>query len=162
MIRTLISASLLLVFAALHASADDWERYEGAWFAADAPAGFRAQVAANATADDGPMTVRFIAPDGDVAFFIHAPLWSTPTSETDGAEGETLLGERTAKTGRTQTTWRTWRDPSSGKQRSYRIVRGNDGATLTVSGIEYASAEALMQWRPAYLRFLKSVERFAD
>ena len=149
MIRTLISASLLLVFAALPASADDWERYEGAWFAADAPGDFRAQVAANTTADDGPMTVRFITPDGDVAFFIHAPLWSTPTSETDGAEGETLRGEPTAKAGRTQTTWRTWRDPSSGKQQSYRIIRGNDGATLTVYGIEYASAEALTRWRPA-------------
>ncbi len=162
MIRTLISAAVLLIFAALPLSAEGWKRFEGAWFAADAPANFDIDVAANAVADDGPMTVRFTAPDGDVAFFIHAPLWSAPTSETDGVEGETLLGERTAKTGETETTWRTWRDPSTGKQRSYRIVRGNDGATLTIYGIEYASAEALAQWRPAYLRFLKSVERFAD
>lgn len=152
----------MLTCASLPVSADSWKRFEGAWFAAEAPAAFTADVAANAVADDGPMTVRFKAPGGEIAFFIHAPLWSAPTTETDGAAGEILLGERTAKTGDTQTTWRTWRDPSSGKQRSYRIVRGNDGATLSVYGIEYASAEALTQWRPAYLRFLASVERFAD
>lgn len=161
MIRTLFTA-LLLIFAALPLSAEDWKRFEGAWFAAEAPASFAVTVATNAVADDGPMTVRFTAPDGAVAFFIHAPLWSAPTPEADGASGEILLGERTARTGGTETTWRTWRDPSSGRQRSYRIVRGNGGATLTVYGIEYASAEALAQWRPAYLRFLNSVERFAD
>ena len=161
MIRPLIAAALVLI-TALSAFAGDWTRFEGAWFAAEAPAAFNVDVAANAVADDGPMTVRFTAPDGDVAFFIHAPLWAVPTSETKGADGEVLLGERTAKTGATETTWRTWRDPASGKQRSYRIVRENDGATLTVYGIEYASADALAAWRPAYLRFLKSVERFAD
>lgn len=160
--RTLISALCISVISALSVMAEDWKRFEGAWFAADAPSSFGVSVVANSVADDGPMTVRFTAPDGDVAFFIHAPLWATTTSEIAGAAGEILLGERTAKTGRTQTTWRTWRDPSSGKQRSYRIVRENDGATLSVYGIEYASAEALSQWRPAYLRFLKSVERFAD
>lgn len=163
--RILITAfcfAALPFLSSLSALADEWRRFEGAWFAADAPSAFTVNVVANAVADDGPMTVRFTAPDGDVAFFIHAPLWAAPTSETGGADGDTLLGERTTTTGRTRTTWRTWRDQSSGKQRSYRIVQENDGATLTVYGIEYASAEALTKWRPAYLRFLKSVERFAD
>lgn len=161
MIRAFLAVGLVLL-STLSALAADWRRFEGAWFTADVPATFDVQVTANAVADDGPMTVRFTAPGGEAAFFIHAPLWATATEETKGAEGEILLGERTARTGDTMTTWRTWREARTGKQRSYRIVRGDDGATLTVYGIEYASAAALNVWRPAYLRFLKSIERFAD
>ena len=97
MIRTLYSAAFLLILSALSVTAEDWSRFEGAWFTADAPAAFTAKITANAVADDSPMTVRFEAPGGEVAFFIHAPLWAAPTSEVEGEEGEVLSAERTAK-----------------------------------------------------------------
>ena len=160
--KALLFGLITLCAAATAVAEDAWRLHRGPWFAVEAPATFTMTTLADAVADDGPMTVRFDAPNGEIAFFLHAPLWATPTNAAQAKPGEVLLGEERATVHGDLVTWRTWRDPQTGRQRSFRMVEESEGASLTVYGVEYADAAVLARWRPAYLRFVRSVQRFAD
>ncbi len=148
--------------AAIAVAEDAWWRHQGLCFAVEAPATFTMTTLADAVADDGLMTVRFDAPNGEIAFFLHAPLWAMPTNAVQAKPGEMLLGEKRSTVQGDLVTWRTWRDPQTGRQRSFRMIEESEGASLTIYGVEYADAAVLARWRPAYLRFVRSVQRFAD
>jgi len=162
--RVAAAAGLLaLGLAATAAPAQERRTFEGAWFSIDYPAEFEVRPSLESTTADGYDSARFVAPDGSVAFYVHAPQWGgIPADIALDPATETVAGERVAEDGPLTRRWVTYTARDGSYARSYLTVTDHRGPTSYTIGLRYTSGAALEAYRDAYAAFRQSLEQYAD
>ena len=158
------------------------KKYDGNFFSVLYPISFTAIPAMNheisgyfARTDEAT----FKSPDGKVEFFVYSPLWSgRPKDYLKPAPNEVLASEDAKKGFKknkyrnyTLTRWATFKAKDGAYLRSYVAQRAchDDGESSSFNdcvfktfGFKYTDQKAYKQYKPAYLKFKKSLEQSAD
>lgn len=156
-------AALLAAGLAVAAAAQETRTFRGAWFSIDYPADFEVRPSLRSTTADGYDSAIFAAPDGRVAFYVHAPQWGgVPVDIALDPATERLAGERVVEDGPVTRRWFTIAARDGSYARSYLTVTDDRGPTSTTIGLRYASPEVLDAFRDAYASFRRSLQQYAD
>jgi hypothetical protein len=156
--------SLALSISALAWAASDWPVFEGAWFTVAYPPSFTPRPSLpSPSRGEGYDSVRFVGPDGAVAFYVFAPQWGGDPVDIRPLEGKERLAEesRTEK-GLVVVRWYRYERLDKAWFRSYQDKTDSLSNTRVVIGMEYRGREEYSMWRGDYERFKQSLVQYAD
>ncbi len=140
----------------------NWSTYNGAYFDIQYPSSFKVRPALKG--DDGYDSVFFTSPDGAVEFYVFSPMWNGDPSEDIAinlAEEVYKAQKQEEKNGK-KVRWVTIIAKNKAYTRSYVDTQDTISNTRLVFGIKYHNQKAYNKYRPAYLKFKKSLKQYAD
>jgi len=137
--------------------------FSGAWFEIRYPAGFSARPSLKSSTAEGYDSADFIAPGGEVSFYVFAPQWGgTPADITLMPERERLVAELRRQLPEREIRWFTIAARDGSYRRSYQETVARQGSVKTVVGIKYRNEGARLRYQKAYEQFRKSLQIYAD
>lgn len=160
-IHKIAIAFVLMGFSAF--AAEKTKAYKGAWFEIRYPSTFTVQPSIKSESMAGKFeSAFFISPDKSVRFYVFSPQWAGETPDIAPKADETVANEKTEKANDMNRRYFTITPKKGGVTRSYVETTNADATVRWVIGIEYANKEAYEKYKPAYLKFKKSLKQFAD
>jgi len=150
-----------------HAVADvtnDWETYRGAWFTVQYPSAFQVKPSMKSrTAAKGYDSAFFIAPGGEVEFYVFSPQWhGEPQDLALNPAIEEYTAQKEERRGTKRIRRVTIRAKDKSYWRSYVDTVDTGLNTRLVYGIKYRDQQAYDDHRDMYLNFVKSLRQYAD
>lgn len=137
--------------------------FKGAWFEITYPANFTPIPSLPGSTAEGYDSATFISPDGKVSFYVYAPQWGgEPTDITLDPQWESVVSEKTVAQDDREIRWLTICAKDGGYCRSYQDTIAYQGSIRTTLGIRYRDEEARRQYHQEYLKFRRSLLKFAD
>ncbi len=137
--------------------------FSGAWFEIRYPAGFSARPSLKSTTAGGYDSAEFIAPGGEVSFYVFAPQWGgNPADIALMPEREQLVTEQRRQLADREIRWFTIAARDGSYRRSYQETVAQQGSVRTILGIKYRNEEARLRYQQAYQQFRKSLQLYAD
>lgn len=160
--RKLIYAVLAMLFC-VHLSAQT-KTFKGAWFEITYPQDFTARGSLPSSTSEGERfdSAFFVAPDGDVEFYIFAPQWDGEATDIALRPNE-KEASRQVKDTKTQTvTYFTISAKDGSYVRSYQETFRKLENSRWIVGIKYRNQKAYNRYKKAYLAFKASLVQFTD
>ncbi len=149
---------VLLVASLAHA--EDFKKYEGAWFDIKYPASFTVKPQQESASGPGVDAVSFLSPDGLVEFYVYSPQWSGEPRWIHRRPGE-VQTSYSRETARSRTIiYVTRQGPDY--TRSYADYSDAMCGTRWVFGYKYKNQAAYSKYRSRYLTFKQSLQQYAD
>lgn len=137
--------------------------FSGAWFEIRYPAGFSARPSLKSSTAEGYDSAEFIAPEGEVSFYVFAPQWGgNPADIALVPEREQLVTEQRRQLADREIRWFTIAARDGSYRRSYQETVAQQGSVRTILGIKYRNEEARLRYQQAYQQFRKSLQLYAD
>lgn len=137
--------------------------FSGAWFEISYPAGFSVKPSLKSTTAEGYDSAEFIAPGGEVSFYVFAPQWGgNPADIALIPEREQLVAEQLRTLAERETRWFTIAARDGSYRRSYQETVAQQGSVKTILGIKYRNEESRLRYQQAYQQFRKSLQLYTD
>jgi len=145
-------------------SANEWKKYEGAWFQIMYPSAFHVKPSLKGTTSvKGHDSAFFVAPSKEVSFYVFSPQWNgIPSDILLNPKNEKMLSvEKSEKNGKKIRKYSIAAKDGS----YYRIYEDTQSPKLNtrhVFGVYYKDKKILEKYKKEYKYFQNSLIQFAD
>ena len=173
---SLVLISLLAVVISLTCVAPEWVLadqsaapcenpgvFSGSWFEIRYPAGFNVKPSLKSSTAEGYDSAEFIAPGGEVSFYVFAPQWAGNAADIALIpKRERLVAEQRRKLADRKIRWFTIAAKDGSYRRSYQETVTQKGSVKTILGIKYRNEKSRLRYQKEYEQFRKSLQLYAD
>jgi lipocalin len=152
-----------------------YQKYKGAWFDIEYPAGWKERPASRSTTSvDGSDNAWFTSPDGSAQFYVFSPQWNGDPKEIAlNAKREILVSHGVERASRGKMTgggylannvakWYTVRAKDHSYERSWIDLEDKGLNVRHVFGVKYRNAQTYRKYSAQYEHFRRSLEQFSD
>ena len=137
--------------------------FSGAWFDIRYPAGFNVKPSLKSSTAEGYDSAEFIAPGGEVSFYVFAPQWGGTAADIALIpKRERLVAEQRRKLPERKIRWFTIAAKDGSYRRSYQETVTQKGSVITILGIKYRNEKSRLRYQKEYEQFRKSLQLYAD
>jgi hypothetical protein len=160
----LLAGLLCLVVSESLPQDSQWQTYKGAWFDIRYPPGFQPKPSLRSPSSaTGYDSVFFLSPDRTAEFYVFSPQWGgIPTDIAVKPKTEVLDSQSERREKGRIFREATVRARDGSYIRSYVIIEDTRYNTSYAFGYRYRDRKTYERYRPAYLKFKRSLRQYAD